>query len=106
METSDSKKDLLSFTLSTPVGIAINPNKSNISQDRLFVADSGNDRILKFTENNRFIERWGSSGSDNGNFKFPSGIAVDLSGNVFVTDTYNHRIQIFTNNGDFVTKIP
>lgn len=50
METSDSKKDLLSFTLTVPSGIAINPNKSNISQGRLFITDSGNDRILKFIQ--------------------------------------------------------
>jgi hypothetical protein len=86
METSDSKKDLLSFTLTVPSNIAINPNKSNISHGRLFITDSGNDRILKFIQNNRFIERWGSSGSDNENSKFPSSVAVDFSGNVFVTD--------------------
>ena len=80
METSDSKKDLLSFTLSVPSSIAIKPNKSNILQGRLFLTDLGNDSILKFIQNNRFIERWGSSGSDNENLKFPSTVAVDFSG--------------------------
>lgn len=33
----------------------------------------------------------------------PAGIDVDSSGNLYVTDDGNSRIQKFTNNGDFVT---
>ena len=47
---------------------------------------------------------WGNEGTDNGQFDFPSGVAVDIDGNVFVTDTQNHRIQKFTNDGDFLSK--
>ena len=34
----------------------------------------------------------------------PSGIAADNSGNVFVADTWNNRIQKFDSNGNFITK--
>ena len=34
----------------------------------------------------------------------PSGIATDTSGNVYVTDTVNNRIQKFSSNGTFITK--
>ncbi len=34
----------------------------------------------------------------------PTGIAVDSSGNVYVTDSGNHRIQKFDSNGNFITK--
>ena len=79
METSDSKNDLLSFTLSDPSGISIKPNKSYILQGRLFITDLGNYSFLKFRQTNRFIERWGSSGSDNENSTFPYIVAVDFS---------------------------
>src|SRR5437867_9195870 len=40
-----------------------------------------------------FLTKWGTLGSDDGQFSRPSGIAVDGSGNVFVADTGNYRIQ-------------
>jgi len=43
-------------------------------------------------------------GSGDGQFQFPNGVAADGSGNVFVTDGFNARIQKFDNNGTFLTK--
>src|SRR5437870_8169714 len=51
-----------------------------------------------------FVTKWGSFGSGDGQFNQPRGVAVDGSGNVFVDDTGNNRIQKFTNTGTFVTK--
>lgn len=39
-----------------------------------------------------------------GGFNGPRGVALDQSGNIFVTDTYNERIEKFDANGVFVTK--
>src|SRR5207247_2255682 len=46
---------------------------------------------------------WGSSGSGNGQFQNPTGVAVDVCGNVYITDASNNRIQEFDENGMFVT---
>ena len=48
------------------------------------------------------VQEWGGFGSDPGEFKFPSGVAVDQAGNVYVADQLNHRIQKFTADGEFV----
>ena len=45
---------------------------------------------------------WGSKGTGEGQFIEPNGIAVDPSGNVFVVDTLNHRIQKFDPQGNFI----
>jgi len=47
--------------------------------------------------------QWGSYGSGNGQFEQPTGIAVDSTGNVYVADNGNLRIQKFTSSGTFVT---
>jgi DNA-binding beta-propeller fold protein YncE len=51
-----------------------------------------------------FIKKWGIQGSGDGQFRDPGGIAVDSSGNVYVADLSNHRIQKFTNTGTFIAK--
>lgn len=48
------------------------------------------------------LAHWGSHGAGPGQFDMPVGIAVDAQGRVFVTDTYNHRVQVFTNDGGFL----
>ena len=51
-----------------------------------------------------FIKKWGKEGSGNSQFHTPAGVAVDPSGNVFVADSDNNRIQKFTNTGTFIRK--
>ena len=51
-----------------------------------------------------FTLKWGTQGSGDGQFSYPSGVAVDGSGNVYVADLGNHRIQKFSSTGVFLTK--
>ena len=52
----------------------------------------------------QFVAKWGSSGSDDGQFSWPMGITVGKDGYVYVVDMLNRRIQKFTTSGTFVTK--
>jgi DNA-binding beta-propeller fold protein YncE len=45
-----------------------------------------------------------SSGSDIGQLNYPAGVAVDSSGNVYVADQYNNRIQKFSSTGGYLTQ--
>ena len=89
-----------------PLGIAVD------ASGNVYVADSGNHRIQKFTSAGGYITQWGSWGTGNLQFQFPKGIAVDRSGNVYVTSGYTGsimtlptaRIQKFTSNGGYITQ--
>jgi DNA-binding beta-propeller fold protein YncE len=52
----------------------------------------------------KFELMWGSQGTGDGQFYHPSGLAVDSSGNVYVADTGNNRIQKFDLDGNYITK--
>ena len=74
------------------------------SAGNVYVVDGGNNRIQKFTSSGKFITKWGSHGSGDGEFWSPTGIAIDGAGNVYVADYGNYRIQKFTSSGEFITK--
>ena len=46
----------------------------------------------------------GFPGTGNGQFSNPIGVAVDSSGNVYVTDANNNRVQKFTSTGNYITQ--
>jgi len=72
----------------------------------IFVADgTANARVAKFDRAGVFVKSWGSRGSGEGQFSTARSIAVDASGNVYVADRGNNRIQVFDNNGVFKSSI-
>lgn len=85
-----------------PLGIEINKKTGEI-----YVADSYNNRISKWTFNEDlgtavFDKVWGELGDGDGQFRSPSDVAIDDDGNVYVTDQFNNRIQAFTADGEFL----
>ncbi len=64
----------------------------------LYVVDTGNHRIQKFTSGGTWMATLGSLGSAAGQFNNPRGVAVDSVGNVYVMDTNNNRIQKFNSS--------
>ena len=87
--------DSSTTNLKKPRGIAIDTNGD------IFVVDSGNFEIKKFDSNGRLMSSWGSFGSDEEQFKNPTGILLE-SEFIHVADTGNSRIQTFDKNGKFV----
>jgi sugar lactone lactonase YvrE len=62
----------------------------------VYITDTGNKRVVVFDGNGNFISEFGSYGMDSGQFDEPVGIAVAKNGEVYVADTWNQRIQVFT----------
>ena len=74
------------------------------SDGSVYVADTMNNRVQKFTSEGAFISKWGDKGTGDGQFKYPWGIAVSSDGSVYVSEQINNRIQKFTSAGVFISK--
>ena len=84
--------------LSKPLDTAVD------AKGRIWVVESGRDGFAIFDTSGAFLERWGGTGSANGQFnfqrsRFPNqpmgGIAFDAKGGFYVADTGNFRVQHF-----------
>ena len=51
-----------------------------------------------------FVAKWGSPGSGNGQFNGPGYMAIDASGNVYVADYGNYKIQKFSASGVYLSQ--
>ncbi|MDA8154971.1 MAG: SMP-30/gluconolactonase/LRE family protein [Actinomycetota bacterium] len=50
----------------------------------------------------QYLTQWGSYGTGNGQFNQPEAVAVSLSGEIYVADGTNHRIEVFDSNGNYL----
>jgi DNA-binding beta-propeller fold protein YncE len=65
-----------------------------------YVAQYGEyDRIQKFTPDRQFLLSWGEHGHEPGQFLRPQKIVIDRSGQIWVADACNHRVQVFDARG-------
>ncbi|MFN8593560.1 MAG: hypothetical protein U0031_19035 [Thermomicrobiales bacterium] len=75
------------------------PRDIAIGDDAIYVSDTGNERVQRFTRDGTFVSTWGGYGTGLGQLIEPVGIAVGPDGNIYVADSGNARIAIFTPDG-------
>jgi DNA-binding beta-propeller fold protein YncE len=94
-----SRGDAPGGTFNEPWGVAVGPDGS------VYVSDTWNYRIQKFTADGTFISMWGH-GPDVGQEGLygPRGLAVDAQGRVLVADTGNKRIVMYDGNGQYLSE--
>ncbi len=79
-----------------PRGLAVD------SAGKLWIADTGNDRLQRFGTDGTLLQVIGRSGSGEGQFDSPSAIAIGRKGNLYAADAGNRRIQVFNSKGMFL----
>jgi DNA-binding beta-propeller fold protein YncE len=94
----------ISDGMASPAGLAVD-NENRF----LYVADSELDQVLVYDADPpyKLLRTIGKPGTKHeattaGDFSRPTNVAVDKDGNLYVTDTFNNRVEIFDADGNFI----
>ena len=86
----------------SPKGVTVD-NRNN-----LFIADTGNNRIVVTSIDGETFRSFGTYGADRKEFVLPSDVALGFNKDhhqlILVADTYNHRVQVLNHIGLYVTR--
>jgi len=75
------------------------------ASENLYVLDSGNQRVLVFDANGRFLRQIGRKGEGPGELMSPLGMTVTQNGEVIVSDLGRQAYSIFKTDGSFVRNV-
>ena len=90
----------------TETGLFFGPRDVAVTDEEIFVVDTGNERIQVFSIDGTFKRVWGGYGSEPGQLIEPGGIAIGPNGMIYVADAGNARISVFTPAGEPVARWP
>ncbi len=116
----DVEADLVVSVAGSPHGLAFD------AEGVVYVADGANHRIVKVSPDGQILDTWDSTWHQDlapgswqpgcldtdtgaplaqaaGEFCEPWGVAVGPQGKVYVVDTWNHRVQVFAPDGQFIS---
>src|SRR2546427_4658660 len=93
--------------LTDPTDVVTDPSSGDV-----YVAESHTDvtdpnlvgRISVFNRSGKFLRTIGKAGTGPGEFRTPHALEFDSRGRLIVADRHNHRIQILTKDGKFLSE--
>jgi DNA-binding beta-propeller fold protein YncE len=87
------------WEIGKPVGVSVSPD------GEIYVPDTHYHRVQVYSRDGRLLREWGSEGTGDGQFIYPTDVAFDGQGRVFVSEYGdNDRVQVFTRDGQFLYK--
>ena len=94
------------MTIGAPKVDFSNPTGMVYDEERgkLYVSDTKHNVVRVFNSEGLPVSTIGKKGRGDGEFYYPSFLALDREGQLYVVDSFNFRVQIFDANGTFVNK--
>jgi sugar lactone lactonase YvrE len=87
--------------MQNPVAVA-----TDLTRNRVYVVDSHQHCLVVYdSETGLLVTKVGSRGTEDGQFFYPTDVAVGLDGRIYVADAMNRRVQIFSPDLKFLEKI-
>ncbi|MHB8091949.1 MAG: 6-bladed beta-propeller [Syntrophales bacterium] len=87
------------FPFLRPTAVAVSPLDNSV-----WISDTRAHQIFKFSPTGEKLLSLGKRGTNDGEFNYPTGIAIGKDGRVYVCDTLNARLQVFSETGEFLFK--
>ncbi len=85
--------------LQNPTGVALNEERG-----RVYVVDTHAHAVIVFSMTGDSLFAFGKRGTGEGEFNFPTGIAIGKDGRVYVVDTINSRVEVFDAEGTYLSQ--
>ncbi len=83
-----------------PTSAAIMPSNGDV-----YISDGyGNSSVHKYSPDGKLLFSWGQPGAGYGEFNIVHNIAIDGDGRVYIADRDNHRVQVFSPEGTYITQ--
>ncbi len=99
-ESSDDSRMTMGAALGNPHGLFVFPSDVAAAADgTLYVTNTHAYEVLVLEAGGALRRSWGAKGHGHGDWEVPVGISVDESGNVYVADSANFRVQALTPDG-------
>lgn len=90
----------------TDPGLFFGPRGIALLNNEIYVTDTGNERIQVFGKDGTFLRAFGGFGSGEGQLIEPTGIVAGPDGNIWVADSGNGRVVVYTPRGEVAQTIP
>ena len=87
-----------------PVDMAIASDGSVYVVNRSYEQRPDGVHVTVFTLDEEYITEFGAAGEGDGQFVWPSAVAIDSKGGVYVADEWLNRISKFTKDGEYISK--
>jgi len=102
-DTTGQQVASLSGSYTDPTGVTV------ASDGSIYVLDAGDGtsgmKVVQYGSDYSLVRQFGQGGHDDGSLYVPYGIAVGANGKVYVADTYQGRVAIYSADGTYLTQV-
>jgi sugar lactone lactonase YvrE len=102
-----TREEVRANTNPGPLDFGQNASLAFLPDGSFLLADGyWSSRIVKYNADGEYMMEWGELGTGPGQFDLVHGVDVDRDGRVYVADRSNSRVQVFTDNSEFIQEWP